>query len=108
MRRSMRVDPDRQLFESLQHLSRIQARRGSVKAALTYSHRAGGVAASRERTGALPLRSLEQPRVDQMQAASSSRRARRSRRRWPSSLQQSVDDPNRKDGRIRHNLGSVL
>ena len=48
MRQSMRAEPDRQLFESLQHLSRIQARRGDVKAALAYSRRAGEVAARLE------------------------------------------------------------
>ena len=52
MRQSMRAEPDRQLFESLQHLSRIHARRGDVKGALSYSRRAGEVGgAFRARAG---------------------------------------------------------
>ena len=44
VRASIHADPDRQQFESLQHLSRIQARRGDAKAALTYSRRAAELA----------------------------------------------------------------
>ena len=109
VRQSMRAEPDRQLFESLQHLSRIQARRGDVKAALTYSRRAGDVASRLESApGRYHAEVWNNLALIQMQAGEFEPARQTLEKALALSLRQRLDDPNRKDGRIRHNLGSVL
>ena len=109
MRQSMRAEPDRQLFESLQHLSRIQARRGDVKAALTYSRRAGEVAARLESApGRYHSEVWNNLALIQMQSGEFEPARQTLEKALALSLQQPLDDPNRKDGRIHHNLGSAL
>jgi tetratricopeptide (TPR) repeat protein len=109
VRQSMTVEPDRQLFESLQHLSRIQARRGDVKTALTYSQRAGEVAARLETVpGRYHSEVWNNLALIQMQAGAFEPARSTLEKALALSLQQALGDPARKDGRIRHNLGSVL
>jgi eukaryotic-like serine/threonine-protein kinase len=106
---SMHADPDRQLFDSLQALSRLQARRGDVEAALTYSRRAGDVAARLETAaGRYHSELWNNLALIQMQAGEFEAARQTLEQALALSLRQPLDDPSRKDGRIRHNLGSVL
>ena len=59
VRASIHADPDRQLFESLQHLSRIQARRGDVQGGVDLQppRRRAGAAPRGRRPGATTPRS---------------------------------------------------
>jgi serine/threonine protein kinase/tetratricopeptide (TPR) repeat protein len=109
MRESMPAEPDRQLFETVMHLSWIRARRGEVQAALSYSRRAGAVADRLEATpGRLHAEVWNNLALIQMQAGEFEPARQTLEKALAVSLKQSLADPTRKDGRIHHNLGSAL
>jgi tetratricopeptide (TPR) repeat protein len=108
-RATFRAEPDRQLFDTLLHLSWIRIRRGEVQAALTYSRRAGAVASRIEPVpGLLHSEYWNNLAMIQMQAGEFEPARHTLENALAVSLRQPLDDPARKDGRIRHNLGSAL
>ena len=109
LRQSTAAEPDRQLFDTFQHLSWIQLQRGDVKAASGYSRRAAAVAARVEPVpGRYHAEVWNHQGLIHMHAGEFEPARQTLEKALALSLQQPLDDPARKDGRIHHNLGSAL